>query len=305
MTCALAFGLALLFGLAMQRGGTCTVAAVDEWRSTRRLTRLAALVEASLWVCGGLLLARQWGHPMPLPQGYPLSGWTLAGAALLGLGAVLNQACAFGTVARLGSGEWAYAATPLGFYLGCASAGAVFAPPVPTPLPGAPPLAWVPGWVAWLFLAAAVWRVATGLLRRRSAFGAPWSPHAATAVIGISFMGLVLTAGAWAYTDVLAELARRMAQGLPQRLALGAALLAGALAGGRIAGKWQRHRLRFGQLARCTAGGLLMGWGSLLMPGGNDGLVLLAMPMLWPYAWAAFGTMVLAIGIALQALARR
>ena len=66
---------------------------------------------------------------------------------LLGLGAVLNQACVFGTVARLGSGEWAYAATPLGFYLGSASVGAVF-PPLPAmPLPTGSPLSGAPAWL--------------------------------------------------------------------------------------------------------------------------------------------------------------
>ena len=53
--------------------------------------------------------------------------------------------------------------------------------------------------------------------------------------------------------------------------------------------------------------GLLMGWGSALIPGGNDGLVLVGMPLGWPYAWLAFGTMVLSIAAALRlqgALAR-
>ena len=41
-----------------------------------------------------------------------------------------------------------------------------------------------------------------------------------------------------------------------------------------------------------------MGWGSLLIPGGNDGLILVGMPLLWPYAWVAFACMCLAIGLA-------
>ena len=44
---------------------------------------------------------------------------------------------------------------------------------------------------------------------------------------------------------------------------------------------------------------MLLGWGSLLIPGGNDGIVLLGMPLLWPFAWAAFATMVLVIGTAM------
>lgn len=53
------------------------------------------------------------------------------------------------------------------------------------------------------------------------------------------------------------------------------------------------------QLLKCFSGGLLMGWGSLLIPGGNDGLVLVGIPLLWPYAWVAFLTMCVSIGVAL------
>ena len=54
----------------------------------------------------------------------------------------------------------------------------------------------------------------------------------------------------------------------------------------------------------CFAGGALMGWGSLLIPGGNDGLILIGMPLLWPYAWVAFATMCLTIAAA-QVMQRR
>ena len=56
-----------------------------------------------------------------MPSGYPLSGWTVLGGALLGFGAYVNSACVFGAIARLGTGEWAYLATPFGFYFGCVS----------------------------------------------------------------------------------------------------------------------------------------------------------------------------------------
>ena len=34
------------------------------------------------------------------------------------------------------------------------------------------------------------------------------------------------------------------------------------------------------------------------MPGANDGLILVGMPLLWPYAWIAFAAMCLAIAAA-------
>ena len=45
--------------------------------------------------------------------------------------------------------------------------------------------------------------------------------------------------------------------------------------------------------------GLLMGWGSLLIPGSNDGLILIGMPLLRPYAWIGFATMCVTIAAAM------
>jgi hypothetical protein len=302
-----AFLLALLcaavMGLAIQRGATCTVAAVDELLTDRRPTRLLAMLEASLWVSGGLLLARAAGHATPGSTGYSLTAWTIIGAALLGLGAAVNQACAFGTLARLGSGDWAFAATPLGFYLGVVSVDAVFEPPAPQLLPGASPVLSAPDWVLWVLCAAALARLAWALRQRRWTGAAAWSPHAATAVIGITFVALLLLVGAWAYTDVLADLAHRMMTGTAgdtgPRLLLCTALLAGAVAGGAWTGQLRWQVPSWPALLRCLAGGVLMGWGSLLIPGSNDGLVLLGMPLLWPYAWAAFVTMCGVVAVAL------
>ena len=116
---ALAFGVsalcAALMGFAIQRGATCTVAAVDELVTRKRATRLVALVEASRWVLAGLLIARALGAERAMPAGYAAGAATIAGGALLGIGAYVNRACEFGAIARLGSGEWAYGVTPRGF----------------------------------------------------------------------------------------------------------------------------------------------------------------------------------------------
>ena len=81
-------------------------------------------------------------------------------------------------------------------------------------------------------------------------------------------------------------------------MALLMCLLTGAIVGGWTAGRLRVTRIRAAALARCLIGGVLMGWGSLLIPGGNDGLILVGMPLLRPYAWAAFATMCLTIGTA-------
>jgi len=42
----------------------------------------------------------------------------------------------------------------------------------------------------------------------------------------------------------------------------------------------------------------MMAWGTLLIPGSNDGLILIGMPLLRPYAWVAFATMCVTIAVA-------
>ena len=301
-----------LMGFAIQRGATCTVAAVDEVLSNRRAHRLMAMLEASLWVAGGLALAQLAHLAGSMPAGYAVSVWTVVGGALLGLGAWVNGACVFGAVARLGSGEWAYAATPLGFYVGCLSAPSLFALNPASKLLDPSPLFQVAEWFALLFVVFVFWRLRPGLLALRkpdrvNGLGQKiWAPHAATVVIGISFVITLLLAGRWAYTDVLADLARAMdgkpvvevVSLLPVLLLL--ALYAGALIGGITAGRWRSTRVSAVPLLRCFAGGVVMGWGSLLIPGSNDGLILIGIPLLRPYAWLAFVSMFAAIALAMQ-----
>jgi toxin CptA len=86
---------------------------------------------------------------------------------------------------------------------------------------------------------------------------------------------------------------------------LALALLLGAVWGGWTAGSLQAPRVGATRLFLCLAGGTLMGWGSLLIPGGNDGLILVGMPLLWPFAWVAFASMCITIAVAMNVAGRR
>jgi len=292
-------------GFAIQRGGTCTVAAIEEVLSQRRAHRLAAMLEASLWVAGGLAIAQLLHVAGSMPAGVAIDGWTVAGGVLLGLGACINGACVFGAVARLGSGEWAYLLTPAGFYVGCLTAP-LFARPAATPS-AASPLLSAAVVLAPLFVVYALWRVRPAFTQLRTAERAQrlharvWAPHAATIVIGVTFVVTLLAVGRWAYTDVLADLAAGMANAVGIGVALLISLFAGALLGGWTAASWRSGVPSAAQLARCFAGGVLMGWGSLLIPGSNDGLILIGIPLLYPYAWLALATMCVTIAAALLA----
>jgi len=297
-----------LMGYAIQRGATCTVAAVDELLNKRKANRLIAMGEASLWVAGGLALAHLFGVLPAMPAAYPVNAWVFIGAALLGFGAWLNGACVFGAIARFGSGDANYLATPIGFYLGCLTVGPLFSAPSASKLAAQSPVLQASSVAALLFVAFAAWRVVPPLLKQamapragaaRAVAQRVWAPHAATGVIGVTFVIILLLVGVWAYTDVLAQLAR----GTSMSLALGVvcllALYVGALIGGWTAGRLRAMRPTAAGAAKCLAGGALMAWGTLLIPGSNDGLILIGMPLLRPYAWLAFATMCVTIAAAL------
>jgi Sulphur transport len=288
----LATAAVFAMGFAIQRGGTCTVAAIDEILQQHKARRLGAMLEASLWVAGGLVLAQLAGLAGSMPAGVAIDRWVIGGAALLGVGAWVNRACVFGAIARLGSGEWAYALSPLGFFAGALSVPWFGRTPV-VALPPSVALAGSAVFLAPLFVLYALLRIA----RLRQSI---WAAHQATIIIGIAFVISLLAAGRWAYTDVLADLAKGMPGGLGLPLLLFAALFGGALWGGWTAGRWSPSRPSVAQALRCFAGGVLMGWGSLLIPGSNDGLILIGLPLLQPHAWLAFATMCLSIALALR-----
>jgi len=301
--------LAGIMGFAIQRGATCMVAAVDEIVTKRRFSRLAAMFAASLWVLGGLLIAQSLDALPKMPAGYEVTGWTVAGGALLGLGAFVGRACVFGAVARFGNGEWSYLMVPVGFLAGCASVAPLFMPTMAKALAHGSAVfdagAWVAGVLAALVVARLVY--ATTRARRDAAAARPrfaarvWSPGTATAVIGVAFFFMMLLVGPWAYTDALADVAHGMPHDLLPRGLLMLALFGGAFAGGLTAGRFGSTPVTLARLGRCFASGALMGWGSLLIPGGNDGLILVGMPLLFGYAWVAMAAMALAIAAAMIA----
>jgi uncharacterized membrane protein YedE/YeeE len=96
---------ALAMGFAIQRGATCTVAAVNQIVDERRCGRLLALGAAATLVLGGLLLAQALDLVPALPPNHAVTRSTVFGGVLLGLGASLNGACALGTIARIGAGQ--------------------------------------------------------------------------------------------------------------------------------------------------------------------------------------------------------
>jgi len=296
----IAVAAAGLMGFANQRGETCTVAAIKEFVNTRRTSRFAALIEVSIWCCAGFIILNGLGSLATKPIDYGVGGLTVIGAVVFGIGAAVNRACIFGTVARLGSGEWAYLATPPGFYLG--TLAALYLPEPPTLTRGS------------IVFAAANWQVAIVVILvfmrlwshkvaiskgDRNTLQHVWSPHVATTILGIAFLFAFAAVGNWSYTEVLVDLARHtnwhhraeLAYSpdlrLSARIALGIALLAGAIVGGLTARRIQWVLPSVRAVGLRLVGGTLMGFGAALIPGGNTTLVLIGVPLFYPYAWLA------------------
>lgn len=293
-------------GFANQRGSTCTVAALEEVVLKRTFKRLIALFEASLWAGAGIVLLSAAGLLASVPMNYAITVGTILGGVLYGIGAFLNRACIFGTVARIGSGELSYLAMPLGFYLGSLATVSV---PSPTQLDGRSPLVAASAWLSVLTILLVLARLYTHVrhLRQtgRGLLKHIWSPHVATTIIGITFVVTMAVQQNWTYSEVLSDLALGMTSGLFAKMLLGIALLVGATAGGVTAGRFKLVKPDLASMTRHLAGGTLMGAGGLLIPGGNSGLALAGIPLLWPYAWLAFTSMCVTIYIALRLRTRR
>ena len=288
---------AALMGMAIQRGATCMVAAVDEAIVQRGYARALALAEAAMWVGGLVSIAQLAGGVRMARAHYPVGALTIAGGVFLGLGAWINRACVFGAVARIGSGQWAYLATPIGFYLGCLiPIGGPAARASSAPFAHAIP-------VAFAFALLAGWRLAEAARAPRP-LDYLWHPHRATLLIAITFVTTMLTVGLWAYTDALAALAHSKEARLGLRGTMVLAVLGGAILGGAIEGKLRREAVRPADLLRCLIGGALMGLGGMLVPGSNDRLIMVGLPLLQPHAWLAVGIMAATIAAAITTSAR-
>lgn len=291
-----------VMGYAIQRGATCIVAALDEVVAKRGARRLLALAEAAAIVTGGLAIASVAGLLQMAPAHFQVTGWTVLGGALLGLGAFVAKGCVFGSIARLGSGEWAYLAVPPGFFLGCLVGLTALSNMAPAPVV-LPSLVLASASFLLLpfgaFFAWRVWAVIAAARERRLAAHV-WSPHVATSIIGLAFVVLLLVAGPWSYNEALADAAAGRASMTGQRLLLFLSLFGGAMLGGWTAGKLSFVTPTRASVLRCLGGGALMGAGGVLVPGSNDGLILVGLPLLLPHALVALASMSLTIVAALS-----
>jgi toxin CptA len=293
MSAALWISLPLVFliGIAIQRGNTCTVVAFDDIVHRRSWDRFLSIVYTWPLVAGGLTLLALTTGFVPAAHVFPVTVWSVIGGLILGVGAVVNGACTTGTIARIGSGEYAYLFTMAGFFLGCVLAPRVFGAGATTHVASVPVSTSVNHPIpALIALALVVLLTARRLISGphesfRDFLRSAWDPRTAVLIIAILFVAMVQIYSAWAYTELLGDVAHGDTRESIHQLVLLGAIVAGAV----VAGRTMRGNRLIGPLAprifRCSLGGAVMGLGFSVGPGAFDALTLYGQPLLLPFAW--------------------
>ncbi|MBX4865440.1 YeeE/YedE family protein [Rhizobium bangladeshense] len=264
-------GLSFVLGFAMNHGSICTVIATTELIEQKRPARFVALVECALWAAIGYTVL---GALPTIQDVWAPVIYLAAAACVFGVGIYVNGACIFGSVGHFGNGDIDFGFTFLGVFAVLCFAFLIGGEVNQMPVSAAPPIG-----LQLLILA-----LAALLVVRFSVFNS-----------GKNFQRLTLAMSAIGMTSaVISVLAPRFSItttiGSILSIPVAGILIFICMFGGSLVSARLRNR-RFVlkrptrlDIIRRMLGGLLMGLGALLIPGGNDTLLLVGFPM---GAWQA------------------
>ncbi len=279
IVCMLAFWM----GYSVNQGGTCAVATAYEIIDHHRPRLFISLLAASA-AAGLVAVPLVWfavGSAM-LAGTIDVSGTVLLGAVVFGIGATINDACLLGSLGRLGEGELRLVVLPAGLAAGFFAADSTGIDRtwyVHDSILSAPSTT---GYVA-LAVFAATLGLALALVSRDRIGRQPgqWSLGFSVLVVGATGGSLYAFAPAWTYAD-LVHRSLPLAMSLQNDVAAWTvtATIAGAVAAAHRRKRWRPRRVTVSDVAKTTIGGFLMGFGAVVIPGGNDGLILASMPAL-------------------------
>ncbi|WP_446653046.1 YeeE/YedE thiosulfate transporter family protein [Blastomonas sp.] len=274
---------AFLVGMTISASSTCAVAASREILFERRPDMLLGFVIA-MGVAGLVTLPLHWlvGPAAHVSSVVPVSASLVLGAVLIGLGAVVNDACLLGTLARIGQGEVRFLALPFGLALGFAVADRPSGLAAGVALPNPLVLPSIEGaLIVFLFAVMLIWAWRRRGLKSRAQPAASRWPRAMMLAMGLCGALLFSFAPQWTYSDAIHAIVRRggmQMQTDTRAFAPAIALLAGALVSGLLTRAFVFRAPTTVTLARSLAGGAIMALGGTLIPGGNDSLLLAAIP---------------------------
>lgn len=317
----LGFLLVFLIGFAAHRASLCTVRAVMQWLDEHKASVIISFVKAAAWasLLAGIFVL--FGLPIKgLPQTHSVWWLGMLGGFLFGMGAAINGGCSLSTVQQLADGDSNTLLTLFAFVLGVMGTLTLehlwLSQVVRTT-----PLWWAgltPTQHRWLVGLLALWaaRELVMLWRRRERGQGVWQRLAApryrlsfgALLLGVSSGLLFLLEGSWTYTNYLREQSKTLlhegtAPGWPRSalvLTLFLGMLASSLHRSSFRWRWPSADARW---ARRGLGGILMGAGGALVPGGNDTLILVLIPNLSLQAMASY--LALLAGIACVLLSMR
>lgn len=280
---ALVLACAFAVGLAINHGSTCAVTAARqlvEQRHGTMLTGFAIAIGAAGLVC----LPLRWllGPAVHLAAEVSIGLQLIIGAVLIGIGAVINDACLLGTLSRIGHGELRFLAMPPGLALGFALAAQLPFLQAGTPMANPHAVASPTGIVlvaGFAMLMALAWWL-MGRMRMPPPAARAW-PRGVMVVMGGCGALLFALEPGWTYSDAIHAMIRRGSMDAridARALAAPLALLGGAIIAGLVARTFVLRRPTLPGLARSLAGGAIMAVGGTLIPGGNDSLMLSAVP---------------------------
>lgn len=285
-----------VIGFAAHRASLCTVKAVAEVMTTGQGWMLASFAKAAAWtaVIAGLLAYFSPVTAAPVLERVPYL-FALVGGFLFGIGAAINGGCSLSTLQRLADGDLSMLGTLAAFVIGVLAWSQLNITLGSSTLQALPSI-WQSRqpWVLALLIVLSLWaiREAIQLTRnngparnlRHRLLAPSYRLSTTAALLGIAGGILYNLQGAWTYTNFLrADVASWFGAGPAPTLLHG--LLLFALIGGMLASSLQRRSFALNThwrqlLPRRLAGGFLMGIGGALIPGGNDTLILAAIPTL-------------------------
>ena len=290
------FLLTFALGAALSRVSLCAVAGVQQAVVARNG---AGLQQLALAASGAgvalLLLAGLAPGAVLLPGAVPFHAGVITGGLLLGLGALLNGGCYLGSVLYLGSGNLNFLFTLAG--IGAGVRITELLPRFPDSAAAMAHAAMGPMWIVGAIGFTLV--IVTLLWRARTA--AAWLATCTGVLAGLVYA----RRPGWSYGTVLESLAHGRHALMDWTANLSALLLfAGALVGAALAGRFHLQWPTLWRALRCAAGGVVMGFGAALVPGGNDMLLLWAIPGLTLYGALAYLIMLGVIALGFMTVTR-
>ncbi|MGD9923497.1 MAG: YeeE/YedE thiosulfate transporter family protein [Pseudorhodoplanes sp.] len=307
--------LAAILGFAAHRASICTVRAVAELTHSGTGYMIVSIVKSALWVFAitipVFLLVP---HTTASINGWQLTTTALFGGLLFGIGAGVNGACAYATMARMVDGEVGMLLTVAGFALGVIlfvvllGAGIASRPvPAPSLVPDTMQVAPYVGALLLLLVLiemTRLWRShPPGTTIRELIFAPAYRLSTAALLMGLAAGTIFLLFGSPGYTTTFQQVVEGHIGTRPMPT-YGRWVVLGSVLVGMFASTWQRKSFRIDWKPRLSwfrsiFGGILMGIGTALLPGGNDALILYGIPGLSPHALPAYAALLLGIFVAL------